>query len=201
MQRPAAFVAFLLTSAAPAAAQDWNCILDEQTDGVHARLEQALVGSTLALPSHMISALGDGVSLNTMWDRHTYPSIDAPFAPPRRLSLGINLHEAPATRRVTLSAPGVAPITVRAWPWAAEYGRGINIELRGRPRVLAALSHRDWTAVLRYPDGRVQQMASFRMPLDLAGMRAIRDRQAARMLELSRDPEAHCERDMSYTEI
>lgn len=181
--------------AAPASAQGSTCRVHEERDGVRATLTQAYWGrdGVSSQPIQQVSAFVDRVSFSAS----SYPywrTLDMPFAPPREIILGIPLPERAASDRVTLYSPGAVPITLRARIYRDQPGeQGLGIELRDPARIQALLSFPNWTVIVRYRDGRVQQIVPFRMAMTLDRLRALRDVQVARLREMARDPGRNCD--------
>jgi len=187
--------AMLGLAAVPAAAVDsYQCRFEDEQDGTHAVLEQHYFGADEPiLPAHQrVWAQAGGIRFGAD-SGPIRPSRDEPFELPGEISLGIELPTRPATRQVTLNAPGVAPIRLRGhiWPPSAQTP-GAIFYVRGRDRISALLRIRDWTALFPDDDGRVQFVVPFRMPANLETMRALHDRQRLRMREAARDPVRNC---------
>ena len=183
--------------AGPASAQPyWNCVVREERDGVRATLTQPYWGPDRPMtvrPVQEVSALADGIFFHTSSYPH-WRALDMPFAPPREIIVGIRLPENAASPRISLYAPGAAPMTLRVRIYRNQAGPpGVGIELRDRARIRALLTFPDWTAVVRHPDGRVQQILTFRMAMTLDRLRALRDGQVARLREMGRDPGRNCD--------
>jgi hypothetical protein len=186
-----------MLSAAPAIAQDdWHCTVLEENDGVRARLTQSYFGPDATReiqPVQEVSASAGGIYFHTSSWPH-WRALGMPFEVPRRIGIGIRLPERAASRRISLFAPGVGPISLRARIYGPHADQiGIGIDLDDRRRIEALLTHPDWTLITRYPDGRVQQIVPVRMPMTLARLRALRESQVARMREFQRDPARHCQ--------
>jgi hypothetical protein len=181
----------------PASAQGfWRCTVLEEAGGVRARLTLPYWEPDRPMtipPVQEVSASADGIFFSTSSYPH-WRRLDAPFALPHEIAVGIRLPERAASPRLVLRAPGNAPIRLRAriyGPQASEIG--IAFELRDRARIEALLSVSDWTAIVHHPDGRVQQTMPFRMPMTLARLRALRESQVARLREMGRDPARNCD--------
>lgn len=193
-------VAFLtplaMLSAAPAMAQDyWHCTALEERDGVRANLTQPYWGPDRPMavqPVQEVSASVGGIYFHaSSWPR--WRALDMPFEAPRRITLGIRLPERAASTRISLFAPGAAPVTLRARIYGPQANEiGVGFDLRDRARIEALLTRPDWTLIAYHPDGRVQQIVPMRMPMTLERLRALRASQVARMRGLGRDPARHC---------
>jgi hypothetical protein len=193
-------VTALLLSAAPARAdRHWHCEVSERIDGSFVMLWQAYRGPGRPMDEPLQQIVPDSerrsvevrFSMNT---QGTWSALDAPFVPPSRVSLSIQLPDRPASRAITLYAAGMAPIVTRAYRWPGGPGTaGVTINLRNRRQALALLTNRDWTAIVHFRDGRVQYVVPFRMPMDVERLRALRERQVPLMRALARDPAALCQ--------
>jgi hypothetical protein len=185
-----------LLSAAPAAAQQyWHCMVREElAGGIRATLTQAYLDPDrpMAQPVHEVSASSGGLFFSASSYPH-WRSLDLPFAPPRRIILGVRLPERAASRAFSFQAPGVRPFTLRGQlygPRASEIGASFEID--DLARITALLNHPDWTIITRHPDGRVQQIVTLRMPVTLETLRALRVAQVVRMRAFGRDPNRYC---------
>lgn len=194
----AAFLPLLAAlPAGPASAQNyWNCTVHEERDGVRANLTQPYWGPDrpmMVRPVQEVSASAEG----TFFFASSYPdwrAIDAPFAPPSQIIVSIRLMERAASHRVSLYAPGAAPMTLRTNIARSQVGEHeVSIRPRDRARIEALLMIPNWTAIIRSPDGRVQQIVPFRMAMTLDRLRAIRDSQIARLREMAHDPARNCD--------
>jgi hypothetical protein len=186
-------------AAAQPAERHWHCEVSDRIDGSFVMLWQAYRGPDRPSGEPLQQIVPDDldgpptVVTFSMSTRGTWPALDAPFEPPSRITVGIPLPEEAASREITLYAPGVAPIVARLnrWRWGPGHA-GVSVNMRDRRQALALLTNRNWTAILHFPDERVQHVVPFRMPMDVARLRALRERQLPMMRALGRDPAARC---------
>ena len=180
----------------PASAQSfWRCDVREEENGVRATLTQPYWGPDRPMavyPLQEVSASAGGIFFHaSSWPR--WRRLDMPFELPRRITLGIRLPERAASPRISLFAPGAAPISLRARIYGPQANEiGVGFDLRDRVRIEALLTRPDWTVIVHHPDGRVQQVVPVRVPMSLERLRALRGSQVARMRELGRDPARRC---------
>jgi len=195
MRMACTIAAMLVFAAVPAAAVDtYQCRFEDEQDGTHAILEQHYFGPDAPiLPARQrVWAEAGGIHFGAD-SGPIRPLRDEPFELPVEISLGIELPARPATRQVTLNAPGVAPIRLRGHVWpSSTQTPGAIFYVRGRDRISALFRIRDWTALFRDSDGGVQFVVPFSMPANLETMRALHDRQRLRMREAARDPVRNC---------
>lgn len=180
-------------------ARHWHCNLAERLDGAWVWLWQGYRGpdQPMGRPTHQVLfpaetprfSADEGVHFSMNSDG-TWPALDAPFLPPARVSVGFPLPTRAASLQVTLYAQGVAPIEGRANRWLGSYGVTVNV--KHRRQALNLLTIRNWTAIVYFPDGRVQYVVPIRMPMGIAELRAQRARQLPRVREMGHDPAARC---------
>jgi hypothetical protein len=181
------------------AERHWHCNLAERLDGAWVWVWQGYRGpdQPMGRPTHQVLFPADTPRYGDLGTIHfgmnsdgTWPSLDAPFAPPADIDVAFPLPERAASLDVTLYATGAAPVTGRVNRWFGSYG--VTVRVRDRQQVLSLLTIRDWTAIVAHPDGRTQYVVPVRMPMGLVELRAQRERQVPRVREMGHEPATRC---------
>lgn len=196
MKRALLLLPFALAAPAPAAAQLLLCMIEEQRGATHAVFEQHYLDADrpFGSPIQILHSEQDGVIAATGW-YGVYPGLDAPFAPPPSFFIRFDVPVHPLHGRVVLTAPEMAPIRLAFGGQDRATGATVAwIDATRAETIRALLEVSDWTVVVTDRDRVVRHSRSIHVPMTMAELRGIWESQSARMRELGRAPDAHCQR-------